>query len=368
MENRSLSLLIGKIYDRGIRGDWLDVLEDIMLLSKSNKIFYIVRASNCLKPIIYEFITGFDYDRNVLESYINNIEKDPWYQIAKLSLQGDLLRYSELLPVSSFSASQIYKDVFIPMRTHHCIGGVLLRNENYEATFAINRGAEDPPYSDDDFEFLELIMPHLSRALAISLELQTYKNIATIAEGISRNSSKAIILCDKAANILQLNSRASTLLTQSGYFSSNKKSLNLNIDYIDRKLNDIIANNAIFSGDNVRCRQVLLLNVIQHETLLIEVTPLMRKYTDLGENLDCCLVAITAEMNLDWNSFQSEFSLTEKELQVTQLVYSKKRVSDIAQLLTIKENTVRTHLQNIYSKVRVSTQSELIVTLNLFSR
>lgn len=55
--------------------------------------------------------------------------------------------------------------------------------------------------------------------------------------------------------------------------------------------------------------------------------------------------------------------LTDREQDVLQLILSAKTNKDIAAELVISENTVKTHVRNIYSKYDVSSRAELISTL-----
>jgi DNA-binding NarL/FixJ family response regulator len=55
--------------------------------------------------------------------------------------------------------------------------------------------------------------------------------------------------------------------------------------------------------------------------------------------------------------------LTEREQEVLQLILSGKSNKEIAANLSISENTVKTHVRNIFSKYDISSRAELISTL-----
>ncbi|NLB53288.1 MAG: response regulator transcription factor [Syntrophomonadaceae bacterium] len=63
------------------------------------------------------------------------------------------------------------------------------------------------------------------------------------------------------------------------------------------------------------------------------------------------------------DTVQSFEPLTQRELEVLQLVLDGKSNKAIAADLAISENTVKTHVKNILSKYNVSSRSELISTL-----
>ncbi|MBK6604495.1 MAG: response regulator transcription factor [Leptospiraceae bacterium] len=52
--------------------------------------------------------------------------------------------------------------------------------------------------------------------------------------------------------------------------------------------------------------------------------------------------------------------LTSRETQIIELVIQGARNKDICDLLYISENTVKTHLQNIYSKLDVNSKAKLV--------
>ncbi|HBK53503.1 MAG TPA: helix-turn-helix transcriptional regulator, partial [Syntrophomonas wolfei] len=55
--------------------------------------------------------------------------------------------------------------------------------------------------------------------------------------------------------------------------------------------------------------------------------------------------------------------LTEREQEVLRLILGGKTNKAIAAELFISENTVKTHVKNIYSKYNVSSRAEIISTL-----
>lgn len=54
------------------------------------------------------------------------------------------------------------------------------------------------------------------------------------------------------------------------------------------------------------------------------------------------------------------FSLTDREAEVSELLIGGYAIRNIAELLGVKESTVRTHTKKIYLKTRVSRQTDLI--------
>ena len=56
--------------------------------------------------------------------------------------------------------------------------------------------------------------------------------------------------------------------------------------------------------------------------------------------------------------------MTDREIDVTVLLLAGYNSTDIAKILTLSVNTVKTHLKNLYAKMGVHNRRELIGLLN----
>ena len=65
--------------------------------------------------------------------------------------------------------------------------------------------------------------------------------------------------------------------------------------------------------------------------------------------------------NKQWICLQKGFRLTNRELQITQLVCQGLTNNEIAESVKIKPGTVKTHLRNIYRRVRVNSKISLFL-------
>jgi len=99
---------------------------------------------------------------------------------------------------------------------------------------------------------------------------------------------------------------------------------------------------------------------------LITVSPLQNKNAFNNIDIPCCVVTINFQHQLDWNSLQKEFVLTPKKLQLLKAIYTKKRLFELTSVFNVSYNTLRTHLQTIFRKTGVNSQTELMVKINLF--
>ena len=62
--------------------------------------------------------------------------------------------------------------------------------------------------------------------------------------------------------------------------------------------------------------------------------------------------------------YRQQFKLTDREVDVAVLLLAGYNSTDIAKILTLSVNTVKTHLKNLYAKMSVHNRRELIEVLN----
>ncbi|OUO92452.1 hypothetical protein B5F40_00705 [Gordonibacter sp. An230] len=76
-------------------------------------------------------------------------------------------------------------------------------------------------------------------------------------------------------------------------------------------------------------------------------------------------VASVTEKELRENPvYRQQFKLTDREVDVAVLLLAGYNSADIAKILTLSVNTVKTHLKNLYAKMGVHNRRELIEVLN----
>ncbi len=95
-----------------------------------------------------------------------------------------------------------------------------------------------------------------------------------------------------------------------------------------------------------------VLNELNYEKNLIE---------DI-EHTAACIFMIYSENNENQvsSSRLKEYGLTPKEISVVELVASGKSNKEIASILDISENTVKTHISNVYKKLNINYRIELM--------
>jgi len=367
LSNGDLSELIGDIYDAPLTGKWADILDKIIDITQSNKAFFVLQKLEDSKPLLLEFQTTFDHCPNVLKNYNERFKEDPFYKVTKVATEGESLDLSDYIDLVELKKSEYYQELFVPMKSYHCLAGILIRDGEYDSAYAINRGENDKPYSAQDINLFKLLTPHMSRAANTFKILKLYKNYGNISKSILDQSDKAIVVCDENANVMLSNKFANSKIDEieQVYFLDN--TLRLSNAVYNKQLHQYIKHCASLSFNQINSQETIIIDdFVDGENILLTVSPLNNHNKMNDFDIPCCLITISFQKVLNWPLVTREFGLTDKELQLLKAIYSKKKLNDLTETFCVTYNTLRTHLQAIFRKTLVNSQTELMMKLNMF--
>jgi len=365
-----LSEFIGEIYDAALTGNWSEVLDKFIDITQSNKAFFFLQKLDSVQPLILEIKTNFEHSQQAVIEYQSRIEEDPFYSMTKMIPEGEFVNYNDYVDISQHENTEYYKTILKPMKSHYILAGILCRDGIHESCFVINRGNDQFAYSVEDTNLVKLITPHFSRAMHIFKELRLYRNYANISKCILDNEDKAILVCDESSRIIISNEYANHKLLSPCNVVLEKEKLKLSSKDNQQQLERYISQCTKLAFSDIGTQETLTIegNTIEgtSESILITVSPLQNKNSFNNIDIPCCVVTINFQHQLDWNSLQKEFVLTPKELQLLKAIYTKKRLFELTSVFNVSYNTLRTHLQTIFRKTGVNSQTELMVKINLF--
>jgi len=133
-----LSEFISEIYQAAMTSNWGHVLNQLIDITQSNKAFFFLQKLDVEHPLIMEIKCNFEYPPNTLLEYQSRPFDDPLYQGMRWGIEGDPYNLNQLIDIESHIGSDFYDNIYLPMKTHYSLAGVLCRDEKYESVFAVN--------------------------------------------------------------------------------------------------------------------------------------------------------------------------------------------------------------------------------------
>lgn len=366
VSNSKLSSLIGDIYDGSLNGNWQPVLDKIMDYTGSNKAFFFLQELTSDIPLILEITSNFAIPQQALLDYQSNPIDDPCWQTTRLLTEGESHYCNEFIDINEQKKSDYFQKIFVPTKTFHVLVGILCRDNNFESVYAVNRSESDKPYGIEEKNLFQLITPHFSRAMHIFKELRLYKNYSNISKSILDQQDKAILVCDAQGNVVIHNDCAKQQLVQPSIITLTNNHIQIADSLYQQRLNFFIEQCATLAYKDIGLQETLVIEQASGESVLVKVSPLINQNTFNDIDVPCCLVTINHQQQVNWHNVEREFELTPKELQLIKAIYQKQKLNDLITEFGVSYNTLRTHLQSIFKKARVNSQTELLIKLTMF--
>ncbi len=177
---------------------------------------------------------------------------------------------------------------------------------------------------------------------------------------VLNQTDKALLVVNRQARIKIVNQQAEQLLQSHSCLQQVQQNLVLQPNIMQKRLQQLI-DDSINSNTPSDEQQYLVINSTE-ETLCLAVVSLT--HLDLHEPV--CLLTINGQAQPGWDGFRAEFALTRREQELVQALYNGSKLTELTEQMAISYNTLRRHLQAVFKKCRVNSQSELMLLLNRF--
>lgn len=256
----------------------------------------------------------------------------------------------------------------------HCMRSCFAEPGGTRCWVDIIRGIDGPwePFSNEEQDLVRSLLPHLSRALALYAKLKRQEAERTIYESMVDHFALGCVLLNETGEVIHLNRIAATLLEQWPGVSIQRGRLTLNDRDAHRALDSAISavNGARQAGTGHGEGRLVRLGD-RHERLLgllVHPAPAQPYYrgkqvpgaivylSDLSANLED-LRPVRAD---SINRIGQLFDLTRQESTLALLLSYGHTLADAAEKMGIAEATVRNYSKKIYTKLGVSSQTDLV--------
>lgn len=213
----------------------------------------------------------------------------------------------------------------------------------------LHRSKSNPDFSDEDLFMLELIQPHVSLVFHIIHTLNAVKFLET--SGNDANNTMGICVFDEEMSLIGGNVTGYDILKITSAYGSNV------LYHVKEQCADMVESMQK-KGIDARVSSIYYLKTSAGE-LCISI--LANKPKEL--RIKFVVILQYADSNSLLSDYQ--FKFTKREADIIDALVQGKNNLQIAKLLNITENTVKTHIKNIYKKTGANNRTELSYVLML---
>lgn len=364
IDQHFFSTLLLQLYGCVTKSNWQSFLESIMHATNSNKAFISIKNAEENCPLYINYATNFEYKDEAILYYQQHPFDDPFYKdYVRFLPEGETIEPELYINIDDYKDTEFSKKVLVPMRSHHVLGILLVRDELHDAFFVLNRGHDEAPYTSKEKALIELLKPHLQHAVKLFTLFNDVSKQNDILRAVLNQSDKALLLIDYDAKIRFTNQQADTILPSLPYWQTNSNRFRLKNAVEHARFTTLL--HQACRADTYAQERIYLQLTESDLQICLALSPLnWMRLDESTENL--CLLTITSKQTIGWLGFKAEYELTTRETELAQALYDNQKLKDITLRMGVSYHTLRKHLQTIFAKCRVNSQSELMLLLGRF--
>ena len=366
INNVEFSELVESIYEAPFNKDWAKTFALLANYTKSDVTSWCI-ADLKNKVVIASFISEFKAAHySIIDSFVSQLFDEQSHLLDTNELQNENISINLHLELTRMKQQGYHESILLPIDSGRVLVGALKCNDAFSVLFVFNRDYNGSAYTSCDINLLSMLTPHYKRALHLYSELKLYKEYASINKSIVEQTNKALLICDERANILISNSLTEEVFIQIPEISERHGKL----AFADAKTNSaflqLIFDHTETSFGDVEGQRTLIFPSSSNQEVLIEFS-LINVESDFNTlSKMFWLVSIKLQKIMPWKTIQKEYGLTNREVQILEKLLLNYTLSQIASDLDIAYQTVRNHMQNIYRKSAVNSQTQLMQKLSFF--
>ena len=361
-----LSALIGQIYDTIVDpGIWPSVLRSIeAYVDAARSILILEDAIDTVKSAFYVSFDDPDWCLSYLETYLllNPMRLAMVGQVGA----GDILLTSDVMTVQEYSCSRFSREFLAPRQMIDVAVTMLEATATTVTVMSFIRSTEQGFADDAVRQKLELLVPHVRRAVTIGRLFENHKlQVSTLADTLDKLDG-AVILLDRQATILHSNRSARRLLSSQAQAISIVDGRLCPVSPQTRaQLDDLLERAS--NGDVALGRDGVSIS-LGHGAALPLIGSVISLVDGSRREFGAAYRAVAAlcirEVRFDMPNtatlLGSLYQLTRREIAVLAFIVESGGVPQTADIMGLTGETVRTHLKAIYRKTGTSRQADLV--------
>ena len=358
-----LSKLLASLYDAaGNTSLWQAFLQELGAATQSNQAGILLHN---LSDGNHGISLQWGVEASAARSYQEYFgAHDLWIQkAAPLVHEGWLATSQEICSLEELSRSEFYNDYLKTNRIGpNAMWGVLENSPSRIINVGLYRDLRRP-FGNKDVELLRFLAPHIIRAFRLHLQLSELKARADNLQHAMDRVATGIILLGEEGRILHTNQKAAQLLAENdglkivhGCIQAERASENNQLEHL------VSDAHATSNGRGLGAGGALKVSRRLRPALHVLISPVRNIALDSAMPVHAVVFISDPAQKLrpPVVILQALFGLTPAESRLALLLCAGHPPPQIADLIGVSTNTLKTQLTSIYRKTGTSRQSQLV--------
>lgn len=303
------------------------------------------------------------------------VEADPrWPEILNPQRKGWYQSHTHIDDLY-IKSSDLYQTILLPIGLYFLAVHDLLWDKDLCVVFGIHTSKERKPLKKIELDFLDRLIVHLKRVVAIQRHIYEFSSKAIMGYTLIDKLSQPILLLNLAGQVSHSNLAAKQLLSKNKILKVDDCRLILPEPYQSQLIDNLQHIEYLFKSKQLLSEQVFEDGCIKildknrdilyiFSTLLVSEQEM--KAFGIRPSVLLTFYHPDSSPTVDTNLLQAAFNLSPAEAKVALLLLDGNLPKEIANRNNVHLDTIRKQLQSIYKKTSTSRQAELVkLLLNL---
>jgi len=342
---------------------WSEVLTDVMRLFRGSGATLEAHHKTTKELLFFEGLNVSDAQQEAYTEHF--IHVCPRLPAAVSASEGDVLYDGLFISERGMDRSEFYQDFLAPCDMRYLAGLALINTGDRLGVFGVHRSAREGHISPEEIGRLQVLMPHMRRALQLSTRLTGLElERGNMRDALSRLTT-AVLLLDDRCRVRFMNDAAREALPDTplrlvegrlrGRSSAHTRR-------IRRAVGDVLAARA---GERGVPYALVLEDVDRNHVLQLCPLPSLHHRWDLfardaAESLRAILVFDPPSSPTSIDLLQARFAMTRAEAECAMALAEGCSPREIATSRGVQLSTVRTLVARARDKAGARSQADLV--------
>lgn len=306
------------------------------------------------------------HDPEFRASYAEYANRNPWFLSSDDYTAQRVMTGEELINNRELMRTDFYRAVLKPRGLLHQLCGVLARRGDLVYFVAAHRGEDQESFGEKDKASLRPLLAHLCLALENHWRCLQAEDHSRALARIVDQDTRATMLLTASGRVIYRNKRALALAEHSSGLRVDDDQLRAATAVDNRALNEALVEVAR-SGmlDDLENPRVVTISAPEGQSpSVVVLRPAGSAFlAEIGQPQPLVLLTLRsahAEHDPHTCPLAHRYELTPAQARVSAMVFSGHNLGDISSTLHVSENTVRSHLKQIFQKTNTHGQMELV--------
>jgi DNA-binding CsgD family transcriptional regulator len=365
-EEGEISTLLGRIYDAA--GDptlWAPFIEELAGRTKSNSAALLVQVFD---QGLYSLSNSWRLPEEFVRTYQEYYHGlDVWAEVVLSKPREYPSAYvctsQSLCPLPQLKKTEFYNDSLVHGGIEHGMFALLENSKSCLASVCLYRDRSGTEFAESELKILQFLGPHLKRAFSLHLKLSQLKSRSEGAESALDMLPTGVVFLGSKGEIILMNRSAAACVAESDGLLATRDGLRAErpgeSSLLGRTVEQAVRTS---NGSGVFAGGTVFVSRRMRSPLQVQISPIHNSLVQTSQK-----VAAVAFINDPLQARRPTkevlhmlYGFTPAECRVALLLSDGRAPQEIAKMLSVTQNTVRSQIKSIFSKTGVRRQGELI--------